>query len=618
MKTIIKEASLLASILISVLLFAVSCGDDKEEVQEEPTPVAPTITNFVPAHGVPGTTITITGTGLEEVSAVTIGGKEIAISGDVTDTEIKVVTTEDITGGKVKVTTPYGTAETTSEFTVDAVFHAPSLSVVPQGNISFFDEITLEGENLDIVEKVLFGTVEAEIARTTEADIAVRAAKGGEVADDATKLKVKVPFYEGDAAVNISLGYQEEGVAKTVDTGKSFTVTPRPPKLTNVSSITGEFFEDVTLTGTDLNLVKEVLFGETAATMDADNSSATTLKVQIPYYGTTDAVTITLKYQYGATDPVDRSEPSTDKFTVKNTRPENVDCPASIMLGATFDITGTNLDKVEKVLFNETEITATLSDDKTKLTCSLPGSVTGASTGNKIIIKYWKGNGSQEISSNFEVKVIANYIWKNVKLSAKAGEQNYFSVTTGQNYTADNYKGVMNDQLLLTLTPKWGGANAYTQVASLYTTTAPRPGLPLKFRRVGFNTTIEGLEQGVIDFIKGTSESNVENTPISWAKMQELGYDITSREASVIRYKFNDDDYNNGTSGNGKFEATKPGQVSAVIFKTDASGTVLGIGFVELVSVDGDNTQEGVQGASWTVNIYFPKDILKDIDQVVR
>lgn len=135
-------------------MLTVACGDDKEDgAPEEPVPAAPTITNFVPPHGVPGVTITITGADLKEVSEVTIGGKEVALVGEATDTEIKVMTTEEVTGGKIKVTTPYGTAETVSEFVVDEVFQAPSLITVPQDNVSYLDIITLEGENLDIVEK---------------------------------------------------------------------------------------------------------------------------------------------------------------------------------------------------------------------------------------------------------------------------------------------------------------------------------------------------------------------------------------------------------------------------------------------------------------------------------
>ena len=329
MKDIIKEISKWTSIIISVLMFAVSCSDDKEDgAPEEPVPVAPTITNFVPPHGVPGVTITITGTDLKEVSEVTIGGKEVTLVGEATDTEIKVMTTEEVTGGKIKVTTPYGTAETVSEFVVDEVFQAPSLITVPQDNVSYLDIITLEGENLDIVEKVFFGNVEAKIIREDEATRAVESASG-------TELKVEVPYYDTTDVVNIFLEYtNEDNESVKMDTQKSFTVTPRAPKLDAVSSIDADFFDQISLTGTDLHLVEKVIFGTADAVIDKENSNSTVLKVTVPYYEEEEPVTITLVYRYRAEDNVaeGRRSESADKFASKKVQPENVECPAKIML----------------------------------------------------------------------------------------------------------------------------------------------------------------------------------------------------------------------------------------------------------------------------------------------
>lgn len=483
MKDIIREISKWTSILISVLMLTVACGDDKEDgAPEESVPAAPTITNFVPPHGVPGVTITITGADLKEVSEVTIGGKEVALVGEATDTEIKVMTTEEVTGGKIKVTTPYGTAETVSEFVVDEVFQAPSLITVPQDNVSYLDTITLEGENLDIVEKVFFGNVEAKIIREDEATRAVEGASG-------TELKVEVPYYKvviGES-VNLFLEYTDgDGQLVKKDTEKSFTVTPRAPRLENVSSLEADFFESVSLEGTDLNLVEKVLFGTTEATIDKESSNNTVLKVTVPYYEEEEAVKITLIYRYGEKDDIveGRKSDSADEFAAKKVKPENVECPASVMLGtSTFEITGDNLDKVEKVLFNGTEITSTLSDDKMKLICSLPSTVEASNT---ITIVYWQENKKEVIRSDFEVKELDNYIHETV-LYTKKEDKNYFSVTTGINYDESNYQEVQNEQLLLKLDNSWKneGQTNYNEIKSLYMNNKdPRPGLPLKFRRV--------------------------------------------------------------------------------------------------------------------------------------
>ena len=618
MKTIIKEISKWTSILISVLMLTVACGDDKEDgAPEEPTPAAPTITNFVPPHGVPGVTITIIGTDLKEVSEVTIGGKEVSLVGEATDTEIKVMTTEEVTGGKIKVTTPYGTAETVSEFVVDEVFQAPSLITVPQDNVSYLDIITLEGENLDIVEKVFFGNVEAKIIREDEATRAVEGASG-------TELKVEVPYYEvaiGES-VSLFLEYTDgDGQLVKKDTEKNFTVTPRAPQLENVSSLEADFFESVSLEGTDLNLVEKVLFGTTEATIDKESSNNTVLKVTVPYYEEEEAVKITLIYRYGEKDNIveGRKSDSADEFAAKKVKPENVECPTSVMLGtSTFEITGNNLDKVEKVLFNGTEITSTLSDDKMKLICSLPSTVE-ASINNTITIVYWQENKKEVIRSDFEVKELDNYIHETV-LYTKKEDKNYFSVTTGINYDESNYQEVQNEQLLLKLDNSWKneGQTNYNEIKSLYMNNEdPRPGLPLKFRRV--------TEENVIKFIKGESEVNANNEKITLEKMVKLGYNLNAKESTVMRFKLNDEDYNNGAGG-GAYEATKEGGITAVtVRKPNKAGeaqSVVGIGFVELVKVNRGKTDTDINGdareTSWKIKTYFPKDILENINQVIR
>lgn len=609
MKDIIKEISKWTSIMISVLMFAVACSDDKEDgAPEEPAPAAPTITDFVPPHGVPGVTITITGTGLKEANEVTIGGKQVELTGEATDTEIKVVTTEEVTGGKIKVTTPYGTVETVSEFVVDAVFQTPSLTVVPQDNVSYWDIITLEGENLDIVEKVFFGTVEARIIREDEA---TRAVEGASV----TELKVEVPYYDTTDAVNIFLEYtNEDNELVKMDTQKSFTVTPRAPKLDAVSSIDADFFEQISLTGTDLHLVEKVIFGTAEAAIDKENSNSTVLKVTVPYYEEEDAVTITLVYRYGAEDNVaeGRKSESADKFAAKKIQPENVECPVSMILGNAFDITGKNLDKIEKVLFNETEITATLSDDKTKLICSLPDAVTEASTGNTISIEYWKGNATDVLRDDFEIKVLPYYVWKNVTLYGPDNENaNFFSGTTGQYYTPCEF-AANKENIHLSVV---GGAQGL-QIASLYSngtlkfkcegTALAAEGMSLRFRKL--KETVEA-DRKYIDMIKN---GTLENINVTQATADGLAM---SPLKQVIRHKLDDatvSDTDSSLYNETSDEGITIGGINMVmVMDKESQKKVQQIGFVELVSVTRDSAADSK--GSMTVNFYFQKDVAQSV-----
>ncbi len=78
---------------------------------------APTISSFAPASGAPGTTVVITGTNLQEATAVTIGGVAAKIKVDET-TKLKVVVPSGAVTGKIKVKTSNGKATSSSSFTV--------------------------------------------------------------------------------------------------------------------------------------------------------------------------------------------------------------------------------------------------------------------------------------------------------------------------------------------------------------------------------------------------------------------------------------------------------------------------------------------------------------------
>jgi uncharacterized repeat protein (TIGR03803 family) len=80
--------------------------------------VLPAITSFTPASGSAGTSVTIKGTGLEQTTKVTVGGKSSSFTVD-SDTELKADVPTDATNGKIAVTTKGGSATSSTSFTVD-------------------------------------------------------------------------------------------------------------------------------------------------------------------------------------------------------------------------------------------------------------------------------------------------------------------------------------------------------------------------------------------------------------------------------------------------------------------------------------------------------------------
>jgi uncharacterized repeat protein (TIGR03803 family) len=80
--------------------------------------VTPTIVSFSPPSGPVGTPVTITGTGLIQATKVTFNGKSASFTAT-SDTQISTAVPTGATTGRIMVTTPGGSAASTTSFTVN-------------------------------------------------------------------------------------------------------------------------------------------------------------------------------------------------------------------------------------------------------------------------------------------------------------------------------------------------------------------------------------------------------------------------------------------------------------------------------------------------------------------
>jgi len=78
----------------------------------------PKITSFSPASGPPGSTVTITGTGLIGATAMSLNGVPILSATFLTTTKVQITVPGGATTGKFSITTPGGTALSSATFTV--------------------------------------------------------------------------------------------------------------------------------------------------------------------------------------------------------------------------------------------------------------------------------------------------------------------------------------------------------------------------------------------------------------------------------------------------------------------------------------------------------------------
>ncbi len=282
--------------------------------------VLPTFTSFSPATIKPGNVLTITGKDLDLVSMVEFGGGKIIPSFTLSDngTKITITVPEDAQDGVVKLIAKSGVYVPASG---ELTMVMPSNLAVAPAKVKNKESATISGTNLDLVSKVMFGTLEAEILEKS-----------------ATKIILTVP--ETASATKATLVTLS---TKTIDTPEFAYVVPAITAMDPSTIMAGT---DLTITGTNLDLVKQVKFASSAKIVDVTPASATSLVVAVSTDATSGNVTfITLN----GTEIV---SPMTITVTAADI-PVVTSMPASVKPGQLLVIQGTKLNLVETVMFEK-------------------------------------------------------------------------------------------------------------------------------------------------------------------------------------------------------------------------------------------------------------------------
>ncbi len=272
------------SLLFFASLFFVSCNEEISMTEENTNP--PAISNFEPQSGPVGTEVKIFGENLQKVNSVTIGDGAATVKYLISPTQMVVVVTQECTTGTITAKNIYGSSQTTDVFT--KTYPTPVVTSYPT-SAKPNDEMLIEGNNLNVVTKVNFGTTEAEI-----------------ISQDVQNILVKVPYFE-NSPVAISLVYSDGTTEKTVSTAANFDLITPQPVVTN-TPISAEIGTTIEIIGENLSIVTDAWFGEYKATVLPQ--SDTSIKVTIPsdftattivpftltYYGTKE-ITVTSTFQ---------------------------------------------------------------------------------------------------------------------------------------------------------------------------------------------------------------------------------------------------------------------------------------------------------------------------------
>ncbi len=307
--------------------------------------VLPSVDNVQDLTGKkPGDLITLVGKDLDLVEYVILpdGAAGDTIDFEVQGTNLSFNLTEGTTDGVVVMVPASGVHVTIANIGMAV---PTELVATPATGIRTGTEITITGVNMDLVTSVVFPGVSDEVSLSSQS---------------ATEIKVTVP--EGATSGNITLN---------TASGNSVTiaVTTLKPAVTSYSPSSVPAGENVTLNGTNLDLVAKVTFGGNK-TVEVTPASATALSVAVPVDAESGTITLTMKNGETVTCP---------SLTV--TKPEFCYIPVlpgedeEIKSGTILTIGVENGDKLTGVQVNGANVQYILQGST--LSISVPGSASG-------------------------------------------------------------------------------------------------------------------------------------------------------------------------------------------------------------------------------------------------
>ncbi|HJV77293.1 MAG TPA: glycan-binding surface protein, partial [Paludibacter sp.] len=281
------------------------------------------ITSISPIPVKPGDNLTITGTYMDLIKTVILpDGNKIdsaAITINATKTAITVKVPLAAKEGVVKMLT-YSGLEIASTDIMKLV--GPAITSVSPMLVKNGETLTIKGTNLDLVKSVTFGAVDGKI-----------------IAQSETSIDVTVPMtaVNGVVVLNTNSGL----------TATSAALTMVKPTFTSISPLSLTAGETVTIAGTDLDLVRKVIFVGGLTVNVTPSVGAASLNVVVPTTGVGTGPVIL--------ETVNGTQiTSTDQLAIiASTKPAITSITHAVAPGGLMTITGKNLNFVESIYFED-------------------------------------------------------------------------------------------------------------------------------------------------------------------------------------------------------------------------------------------------------------------------
>ncbi|MCC3155373.1 IPT/TIG domain-containing protein [Hymenobacter sp. BT770] len=374
---------------------------------------APTITSFTPTSGLAAATVTITGTDFTGATAVTLNG--VAITGyTVVDAQtITFAVPATATSGVIAVTTPTGTATSTTSFTVIAPNPVATITTLAPATAiagATAQTLTVNGTNFLATSVVNF---DGAALTTTYVS--------------ATQLTAALPATALATAGAFNVTVTNPAPGGGTSAAATFTVTVPAPTIasfTPASALPGTL---VTVTGTDFTGATAVTLNGVAIT-GFTVVNATSLTFTVPAAATSGAIAVTT--------PTGTAT-STTTFTVLVPNPVPTITgitPATTVAGSaafTLTVDGTNFITGSTVNFNGVALTTTYVS-ATQLTAAVPASAVATAGSYLVTVTNAAPGGGTTAGFTFTVTVPAPTI---ASFTPITGGPTTTVTITGTNFT---------------------------------------------------------------------------------------------------------------------------------------------------------------------------------------
>jgi hypothetical protein len=239
---------------------------------------APTLLSFTPLSGLIGATITLTGTGLANATAVNFNGTPASFTVN-SATSISTVVPAGATTGLLTVVTPGGSATSTTPFTVVIPNPAPSSTTLsPTTTVAGSADLPLTVSGAGFISTSVVSFNGVALATTYVS---------------ATQLTVVVPAANLTTPGSYPVVVSSPAPGGGTSIALAFVVTVPAPTIVSFTPTSGGAGTTITLTGTNLTGATEVRIGSVLATFTVVSATSLTLVAPATTSGVSGFITVT-------------------------------------------------------------------------------------------------------------------------------------------------------------------------------------------------------------------------------------------------------------------------------------------------------------------------------------